>query len=114
MARIKGISVVLYERHPAGTDPFGIPICELKTAIVPNVLVSPASSDDIQTTTTLYGKRAVYTLAIPKGDRHNWEDAQVEFFGRTWKTIGFVQQGIEENIPLDWNGKIQVEAYEIN
>ncbi|WP_288339027.1 hypothetical protein [uncultured Allobaculum sp.] len=112
MTMIKGMSVTLYERKAAGSDPFGVPIYEETPVKVENVLVAPASSEDVETTTALYGKHARYTLAIPKGDQHAWEDATVEFFGRKWHTIGFVQLGIEENIPLSWHGKISVEAYE--
>ena len=59
----------------------------------------------------LHGKRAVYTLAIPKGDSNTWEDTTVEFWGSKWKTIGIPLEGIEENIPLNWNKKVLVERY---
>jgi hypothetical protein len=62
-------------------------------------------------TLNLTGKKAVYTIAIPKGDEHVWEDNKVEFFGETWKVIGLPQQGIEHNIPLEWNQKWMVERY---
>ncbi|WP_256126938.1 hypothetical protein [[Ruminococcus] torques] len=47
----------------------------------------------------------------PKGDKHTWKDNKVEFFGEIWKVIGFPQQGIEQNIPLEWNQKWMVERY---
>lgn len=109
---IKGMTVVLYSRKRVGSDEFNAPVYQETADYVENVLVSPASSSDVEDTDRIYGKHAVYTVAIPKGDTHDWEDATVEFFGHKWRTIGFVQRGIEENIPLDWNGKIQVEAYE--
>lgn len=55
-----------------------------------------------------------YILAIPKGDNHEWEDKVVEFFGRKFRTVGFTEQGIEENIPLLWHKKIKVELMNIN
>lgn len=112
MAVIKGIPVTLYERIRTGTDAFGAPIYDEKPTVVDNVLVAPASSADVETSTNVYGKKAVYTLAIPKGDTHQWEDSFVEFFGRKWRTFGMTLVGIETNIPLEWNGKIQVERYE--
>lgn len=112
MALIKGIDVVLYTRIQVGIDGFGTPIWEEKPEIVSNVLVYPASSEDITNSTSLYGKHAVYTLGIPKTDNHQWEDTTVEFFGRKWKTFGFLTKGIDELIPLEWNGKIQVEMYD--
>lgn len=111
MAAIKGNTVILVENIQVGVDGFNAPIYETSEVEVENVLVAPASSDDIVTTQDLSGKKAVYTLGIPKGDTHNWEDATVKFFGKTWKTFGFPLEGIEENIPLDWNKKVTVEQY---
>ena len=53
----------------------------------------------------------MYWLAVPKGDNHHWEDAEVEFFGERWHTVGNPTQGIEDLIPLDWNKKVVVEKY---
>ena len=60
----------------------------------------------------LTGRRLAYTLAIPKGDTHDWEDAKVEFFGQSFRTCGGVVQGIESMIPLCWNKKVQVVQFE--
>lgn len=111
MDLIKGIPVVLTEKVQSGTDPFGAPIYEPIETVVENVLVAPSSSDDIITTQDLTGKKAVYTLAIPKGDTHDWEDATVRFFGKEWRTFGYPLEGIDENIPLSWNKKVMVERY---
>lgn len=94
-----------------GTDPFGNPIYEETDIDVENVLVSPTSTDDIVNQLTLTGKKAVYTLAIPKGDTNDWEDKEVKFFGKRWRTFGFPIEGIEDLIPLDWNKKVMVERY---
>ena len=113
MARkIKGITVTLLERGQIGTDPIGDPIYGETEIEVDNVLVAPTSADDITSNFELYGKKAVYTLAIPKGNTNNWTDAKVRFFGETWRTFGLPLEGIEEMIPLDWNKKVQVERYE--
>ena len=58
------------------------------------------------------GRKAVYTLAIPKGDTHEWEDQKVIFFGKEWRVFGAELEGIEDLIPLDWNKKVYVERYE--
>lgn len=99
----------LTDGEPDGFDR-PVPI-ETKTQ-VENVLVAPASTNDITTALDIYGKQAVYTLAIPKGDTHIWKDQKVCFFGETWRVFGFPQTGIEDNIPLDWNTKWMVERYE--
>ncbi len=108
---LKGISVILYEKTRTGEDEFKSPIYEESPVEVENVLVSPASSTDVVDSLTLYGKKAVYTMAIPKGDNHIWEDRTVEFFGEKWKTFGFPTEGIEKLIPLAWNKKVMVERY---
>jgi len=112
MARIKGITVTLLNRVEVEKDPIGEPIYEDKPIEVENVLVAPSSSDDIANNLELYGKKAVYTLAIPKGDTNNWVDAKVNFFGKTWRTFGLPLEGIEHLLPLDWNKKVTVERYE--
>lgn len=112
MAMIKGTTVILKEKTQIGIDEFGSPIYEYTHRLVENVLIAPASADDIVSTNDLTGKKAVYTLAIPKGDSHEWEDQIVEFFGKEWHTFGIPLEGIEDNIPLDWNKKVMVERYE--
>ena len=108
---IKGITVTLINKKEVGRDPFNRPIYEDVEIEVDNVLVSPVSTEDIVHTLELTGKKAVYTLAIPKGDTNDWEDAEVIFFGQRWRTIGFPTEGIDHLIPLDWNKKVMVERY---
>ncbi len=111
MAKINGITVTLYNKTQTGTDGFGDPIYTETAVDVSNVLVYPASTQEILETTNLYGKKAVYTLAIPKGDTNDWEDRRVSFFGEDWHTFGIPTKGIDANIPLDWNTKVTVERY---
>lgn len=108
---IKGITVQLLERVKAGVDDFGDDIYKESATDVENVLVCPASDTDIVDSTRLYGKTATYTLCIPKGDTHTWEDCKVVFFGKTWQVFGMTTEYIEHQVPLDWNKKVLVEAY---
>ena len=112
MGKIKGIRIKLIEKIETGLDEIESPIYKENPVLVDNVLVAPVSSDDVISSTNLYGKKAVYVLGIPKGDRHNWEGQEVEFFGQRWKTFGKATQGIDDLIPLEWNKKVWVEAYE--
>jgi hypothetical protein len=109
---MKGITVILYEVTPVGKDPFNEPVYGEVPVEVQNVLVSPASSTDILDATNLYGKTAVYTLGIPKGDAHEWEDRKVRFFDKDWHVFGIPTEGIDDLIPLAWNKKVMVERYE--
>jgi hypothetical protein len=112
MTMIKGITITLINKIEVGRDPFNKPIVEDVGIEVDNVLISPTSTDDIVNQLNIDGKKAVYTLAIPKGDTNNWEDAEVFFFGKRWRTFGIPIEGIEHLIPLDWNKKVMVERYE--
>ena len=112
MAKIQGITVTLYSQTVDSTDPFGAQTYEETPVSVSNVLVAPTSSTEVLDTVNLYGKKAVYTLGIPKGDTNDWEDKRVTFFGEDWHTFGIPQEGIEANIPLEWNKKVFVERYE--
>lgn len=108
---LKGISVTLLDRVQTGVDAFDNPVYEDVPIEVENVLITPTSEDEKLSTLNLTGKHAVYTLAIPKGDTHIWEDRKVIFFGHTWNVINIPEEGIEELIPLFWNKKVQVERY---
>ena len=120
MGRLRGISIILYTKNKVGEDEFGAPVYEELPELVNDVLVGEPSGDvvvryflhDVTDTLNLTGKRLAYTLAIPKGDTHEWRDRKVEFFGRKFRTFGEPVEGIEGMIPLRWNKKVKVERYE--
>lgn len=112
MAKIHGIQITLIDKQVVSVDPFGTPVVKDVEILVDNVLVSPTSTDDVTNQLSLTGKKAVYTLAIPKGDLHDWENKEVIFFGQKWRTVGLATEGIESMIPLEWNKKVMVERYE--
>lgn len=112
MGKIKGIAIILVDKIETGKDPFGNQIFEDDEISIENVLISPTSSDDIVNQMSLTGRKAVYTLAIPKGDTHDWENKEVIFFNQRWRVFGIPLEGIEDLIPLDWNKKVMVERYE--
>lgn len=109
---IKGITVILINKVENGRDAFNHPTYNEEEIPVENVLVASASTTEMVDMMNLTGKKAVYNIAIPKGDNHVWKDQKVKFFGQIWQVIGFPQRGIDENIPLEWNEKWLVAAYE--
>lgn len=109
---MKGITVILWDKECVGTDEFNKDVYEEVAIPVENVLVAPTSAAENVDITNLYGRQAVYTLGIPKGDSHDWENKKVTFFGADWKTFGIPLKGIDELIPLEWNMKVQVERFE--
>lgn len=112
MGRLHGVTITLFEQVQSGTDPFNRPVYTETAVPVENVLIGEPSTQDIVDVLNLTGKKLAYTLAIPKGDAHDWKDRTVEFFGERFRTIGEPTQGIDALIPLDWNMKVKVERYE--
>ena len=112
MGRLHGVTITLFERTQSGTDPFNRPVYTETAVPVENVLIGEPSTQDIIDVLNLTGKKLAYTLAIPKGDAHEWTNRTVEFFGERFRTIGEPTQGIEALIPLEWNRKVKVERYE--
>ena len=110
---MRGITVTLYERTQTGLDELNHPIYEETAEDVDNVLVAPSSSSEVIESTNLDGRIGDYTLAIPKGDTHEWTAGKkVGFFGELWRIIEMPEEGIEKLIPLSWNKKVRVERYE--
>ena len=107
-----GIDVVLWTKVQTGTDDFGAPVYTKERETVSNVLIGEPQGEEIINEMQLYGKRLAYTLAIPKGDVHDWHDVIVEFFGGKFHSYGDVTQGIDHLIPLSWNKKVKVERIE--
>lgn len=105
---IKGIPVKIYKKVQTGTDDFNRPIITTVAEIVQNVLVGQPTQEELGDSTNMTGRQADYILGIPKGDKHDWTDIDVEFFGKVFHTVGEEIQGIEAMIPLDWNKKVRV------
>lgn len=111
---IQGTTIKIEVKTQTGVDALNRPIYSTTEEEVSDVLVGEPSADDITSTMSLYGKKVKYTLAIPKGDAHTWEDTFVILpapFEGKYKTIGYPTAGIEENIPLRWNKKVMIERY---
>ena len=108
---MRGISITLYDKTQISIDDFNRPIYEDVPRTIENVLIGEPTTDQVIDELNLSGKRLAYTLAIPKGDTHEWTDRKVEFFGEVFHTFGKPTQGIDHLIPLDWNKKVKVERY---
>ena len=113
---LKGTDVILYDTYLAGVDVFGNLQYAETPVRVKNVLIGEPSTDDITTSTQLYGKVIRYMMGIPKGDTHDWTNKRVEWTDRygthVVKTFGVPITGIEANIPGPWHMKVRCEAYE--
>ena len=114
---MRGTTVTLYEQTITGYDAFNAPIYTETPTQVNDVLVGEPSTDDITTSTELFGKTLVCMLGIPKGDTHDWTDKKVSWvdaYGETHvlQTFGFPITGIEANIPTRWHKKVRCAAYD--
>lgn len=114
---MRGMTVQLVEYTPViegstqVVDAFGVPQYTETLVDVNDVLVGQPSTDDINDSINLYGKKCDYVLGIPKGDTHNWVDTFVVIRGERFRTIGFPMRGIDENVPLRWYQNVRVERY---
>ena len=105
------MTVTLIVKTESGTDPFGQPIIVETQKDVAGCLVGQPSTDDVTATMDAYGKRIAYVIGVPKGDTNNWVDTDVIIWGERFRTIGYPETGIQENIPLKWGKNVKVERY---
>lgn len=108
MVRLSGERVILV-RRTATLDAYNHPSWVEHQEVVDNVLIGEPTQTEVENGFDVKHEQARYMLAIPKGDTHDWQDAEVLFWGRRWRQVGRVIQGMEHLIPLDWNKKIMVE-----
>lgn len=106
-----GISIILYEKTKTGVDAFNAPVYSEVPTTVDNVLVGEPSTEEIVDELRISGKRLAYTLGIPKGDTHIWQDSKVSIRGELFETIGYPTQGIDHLVPTKWNKKVKVVKY---
>lgn len=105
------ITVTLYERNEVGADALNNPIYAENPVEVEGVLVGSPTTDDVTSSTQLYGKKLEYILGIPVGDSHCWEDVRVDFFGKSFMTFGEVMTGIPGLVPLGRQCNVRVARY---
>lgn len=106
---LHGITIKLYNKQQTGIDELNRPVFFETEELVENVIIEPMSDAEIADAMDLTGRKATYRLCLPKGDTHDWTDRKVEFFGKTWHTIGDPLEWQEDLVPLAWNKKVTVE-----
>lgn len=106
---IKTMTVQLVKKIQSGTDPFGAPIETEEIIDVAGCLVGQPSTDDITQALEMYGKKIAYVVGVPKGDTNEWVDTDVIIWGERFRTIGYPETGIQDNIPLFWGKNVKVE-----
>lgn len=109
---IKGTTITLWKKTVTEIDGFNEPIYAWTSEQIDNVLIGEPTPQERIDELTLTGRSIDFTLGIPKGDMHDWEDQIVEFFGHKYLTYGIPAQGIEENVPGPWHKKVKCQRYE--
>lgn len=111
-----GIEVTLYVKTQTGVDGFNNPVYSEIATPVSNVLVNSSLESEVLSSVDLRGKKQVFSLAIPKGDTHDWRDVNVAFVYNgqiiICHTFGLPQEGLDELVPTEWNKKVLCERYE--
>lgn len=107
-----GESIILKKVTSSSENEFGEPIETVADIPIPNVIICPLSEQEITDAWNMYGRKAVYSLAIPSDDTNEWENAVVEFFGKKWRVVGMPLETMRDYTPLEWNKKVKVELYE--
>ena len=108
---MKTITIQLVKKTQIGTDSFGAPIETEELIDIPGCLVGQPTTDDITATMEMYGKHIAYVVGVPKGDDNSWVDTDVVIWGDRYRTIGYPETGIQDNIPLKWGKNVKVERY---
>lgn len=112
MSLIQSADVVLINKVQTGTDEFGRPIYSETETTVSNVLFAPTTETDLINSLDLNGKKDVFTIGLPKGDTHIWQDQDVVFGGHRYHVFTPCIYGIEANVPTEWHHKYLCERYE--
>lgn len=107
-----GEVVILKYRDETKSDPFGQPEYREYEDVINNVLVSPATEDDIESNRP-EGIEVIYTLSIPKvyayeNDIEKFRKAKIEVRGRDYVVVGQPSYFDEVNCPTEWCMSVKV------
>ena len=105
MGWLRGEAVQVKRFHEAGRDEYNVPFFDETVETVENVLVAPASTEDIGEDRPL-GVDVRYTLQFPKTFKGPIENGEVCVRGEWMKTIGFADRF--DPCPTDWNMTVRV------
>lgn len=112
---LKGTDILYMKKTQIAVNEFHEPVYDVTFATIHNVLVAPVESlanSEIPEVDNLTRRKEVITLAIPKGDDHDWEDCEIVWNNTKYRTVGKPVRGQEEMIPLDWHLKVKAQSCE--
>lgn len=110
----KGVTLKFEKQVPGGSNPFGEPITASRSFTIPNILIAPGKTSELNDTNRPNGVIVAYTLHIPKEYVCDLTDCTVTIprkFGGfdECKVIGSPRPLMEELTPGDWNMQVEVE-----
>lgn len=104
------IPVKLHEKIANGFDGFGVPTYTEHIKYINNCFVVIGNHYQLLDNNTSLVALDEFTIAIPKGDNHEWRNSIVEFklggIDYKCKTHGDYLLGVEEAMPLMWHKQI--------
>ena len=109
---IRGETVIVVHKVKAGMDAFHVPTYTFETETVPNVLVSPASTDDLEAIARPEGDTVALALHFPKTYTASLRGSLVEVRGRRYEIQGDPQSYMDENTPGAWNRPVTATLVE--
>ncbi len=77
---------------------------------IQNVLVAPASTEDLEGIQRAYGVKLAFTLGFPKTFSHSLRGCEIIVRGITCRVIGDPQPNAIKNCPTAWWYTAHVEA----
>lgn len=111
---LKGTTILLHKFTYTEWNAFGEasqPIEEV--TVIEDCLVAPSTAQDMEESMNLFGKRATYVLALPKGNADNFTNNEVEWLGHRFKVVGTPIEGVEANVPTRWHRKVYLEELNV-
>lgn len=106
-----GETVTITQRSEVGRDGFNNPIFEDTETDVENVLVAPATGDDVIESVRPEGSEVKYTLYFPKTFVGKLENERVKVRGDWLDVIGCPDCFDLNNCPTDWNMVVKVGVF---
>jgi hypothetical protein len=110
---IKGSRIEIHNPIETGTDTFNIPTTKWGLeAVLGDVLVAPASTQDVEGTIRPNGDEITMDFYIPKTYTASLRGRQIHHQGNIYEVIGDPQPYPEENTPTRWNRVVHARKIE--
>lgn len=105
---LRGETVGVVKRTPAGQNPFGAPVLSEEVVAVSNVLVAPGAATDVIDSNRPAGAKVAFTCYFPKTFTDDLRGCAVRVRGQQLEVIGDPQPYPDVLTPGAWNRVVEV------